>query len=92
MEQIDKIPKRPSGFVRAITWFIFVALLACAGYIAYNKFIWSQTFVVVGMSFECQVDKYLLSALKRVEDDLPTPLPQGLAEYHRRCIETAARH
>ena len=39
MEQIDKIPKRPSGFVRAITWFICVALLACAGYIAYNKFI-----------------------------------------------------
>jgi hypothetical protein len=23
------------------------------------------------MSFECEVDKYLLSALKRVEDDLP---------------------
>lgn len=41
------------------------------GNIAYNKFIWSQTFVVVGMSFECQVDKYLLSALNRVEDDLP---------------------
>jgi hypothetical protein len=41
------------------------------GNIAYNKFIWSQTFVVVGMSFECEVDKYLLSALKRVEDDLP---------------------
>lgn len=41
------------------------------GDIAYNKFIWSQTFVVVGMSFECEVDKYLLSALKRVEDELP---------------------
>lgn len=41
------------------------------GKIAYNKFIWSQTFVVVGMSFECEVDKYLLSALNRVEDDLP---------------------
>lgn len=41
------------------------------GDIAYNKFIWSQTFVVVGMSFECEVDRYLLSALKRVEDDLP---------------------
>lgn len=41
------------------------------GNIAYNKFIWSQTFVVVGMSFECDVDKYLLSALNRVEDDLP---------------------
>jgi hypothetical protein len=41
------------------------------GNIAYNKFIWSQIFVVVGMSFECEVDKYLLSALNRVEDDLP---------------------
>ena len=41
------------------------------GNIAYNKFIWSQTFVVVGMTFECQVDKYLLSALNRIEDDLP---------------------
>lgn len=41
------------------------------GDIAYHKFIWSQTFVVVGMSFECEVDKCLLSALKRVQDDLP---------------------
>jgi hypothetical protein len=41
------------------------------GDIAFNKFIWNQTFVVVGMSFECDVDKYLLSALQRVEDDLP---------------------
>lgn len=41
------------------------------GNIAYNKFIWSRTFVVVGMSFECEVDKYLLSVLNRVEDDLP---------------------
>jgi hypothetical protein len=41
------------------------------GDIAYNKFVWSQTFVVVGMSFECEVDKYLLSAIKQVEDDLP---------------------
>jgi hypothetical protein len=41
------------------------------GNVAYGKFIWSQTFVVVGMSFECDVDKYLLSALQRVEDDLP---------------------
>jgi hypothetical protein len=39
--------------------------------IAYNNFIFSKTFVVVGMSFECEVDRYLLSALNRVEDDLP---------------------
>lgn len=41
------------------------------GNIAYNKFIWSQTFVVVGMSFECEVDRYLLRSLNRVQDDLP---------------------
>ena len=41
------------------------------GDIAFNKFIWNKTFVVVGMSFECEVDKYLLHALRRVEDDLP---------------------
>lgn len=41
------------------------------GNIAYGKFIWSKTFVVVGMSFECDVDKYLLNAINRVEDDLP---------------------
>lgn len=41
------------------------------GTIAFNKFIWSQVFVVVGMSFECEVDKYLLHALKCIEDDVP---------------------
>jgi hypothetical protein len=39
--------------------------------IACSKFIWSRTFVVVGMSFECEVDKYLLYTLNRVGDDLP---------------------
>jgi hypothetical protein len=32
---------------------------------------WNTAFVVVGMSFECEVDRYLLSALQRVEDDVP---------------------
>lgn len=41
------------------------------GETAFNKIIWNSTFVVVGMSFECEVDKYLLHALRRVEDDLP---------------------
>lgn len=41
------------------------------GNIAFNKFVWSQTFVVVGMTFECDVDKFLLTMLQRVEDDLP---------------------
>jgi hypothetical protein len=41
------------------------------GDIAFNKFIWGQVFVVVGMSFECEVDKYLLAVLRKVQDDLP---------------------
>jgi len=38
---------------------------------AYNRLIWDFRFVVVGMSFECQIDKGLLAALNKVEDDLP---------------------
>jgi len=30
-----------------------------------------RTFVVVGMSFECEMDKFLLTALGRVEDYMP---------------------
>jgi len=39
--------------------------------IAYNQMLWDRTFIVVGMSFECDTDKFLLSALNRAEDDLP---------------------
>jgi len=39
--------------------------------IIYNQMIWDRVFVVVGMSFECETDKFLLNALGRVEDDLP---------------------
>ena len=39
--------------------------------IVYNQMLWDRTFVVVGMSFECDTDKFLLSALSRAEDDLP---------------------
>lgn len=39
--------------------------------IVYNQMMWDRTFVVVGMSFECETDKFLLSALGRVEDELP---------------------
>jgi len=39
--------------------------------IAYNHMIWGQTFIVVGLSFECATDRFLLRALNRVEDDLP---------------------
>ena len=41
------------------------------GDIAFNKIIWNETFVVVGMSFECEVDKYLLTALRRVQGEVP---------------------
>lgn len=33
--------------------------------------IWDRTYVVVGMSFDCETDQFLLAALARVEDDLP---------------------
>lgn len=39
--------------------------------IAYTHMIWQRTFVVVGISFECETDRFLLSALNRVESDLP---------------------
>lgn len=39
--------------------------------IVYNQMIWDRQFVVVGMSFECDTDQFLLSALGRVEDELP---------------------
>jgi len=39
--------------------------------IVYNQMTWDRTFVLVGMSFECETDRFLLLALGRVEDDLP---------------------
>lgn len=38
---------------------------------AFGKFIWDRHFLVVGMSFECEMDKFLLQALGEVQDDLP---------------------
>ena len=38
---------------------------------AYSQMVWDRTFVVVGMSFECETDKFLLSSLNQVEDYLP---------------------
>jgi hypothetical protein len=38
---------------------------------AFERITWNRTFVVVGMSFECEADKFLLRSLARVEDDLP---------------------
>lgn len=37
----------------------------------YNQIIWNRTFIVVGMSFECETDQFLLNALGKIEDDLP---------------------
>lgn len=39
--------------------------------IFYNFMIWGRRFVVVGMSFECEADRFLLYSLGRVQDDLP---------------------
>lgn len=38
---------------------------------AFNHMMWDRKFVVVGMSFECETDKFLLSSLSHVADDLP---------------------
>jgi hypothetical protein len=37
----------------------------------YNQMIWDRHFVIVGMSFECETDRFLLQALGRVGDDVP---------------------
>ena len=39
--------------------------------IFFNSMIWGTFFVVVGMSFECEMDRFLLASLNMVEDDLP---------------------
>ena len=38
---------------------------------AYNKIIWNTNFVLIGMSFECEIDRFLLQALGKVGDNLP---------------------
>ena len=37
----------------------------------FNFMIWGNFFIVVGMSFECETDRFLLASLNKVEDDLP---------------------
>ena len=37
----------------------------------FNQMIWDRVFYVVGMSFECDMDQYLLQSFKKVEDDMP---------------------
>jgi hypothetical protein len=41
------------------------------GNTAFTHMSWGQVFVVVGMSFECEMDKFLLTSLNKIEDDLP---------------------
>lgn len=41
------------------------------GNIAFTHMAWNRMFVVVGMSFECEVDKFLLTSLSHIEDDMP---------------------
>lgn len=38
---------------------------------AFNSILTQQTFIVVGMSFFCEMDRSLLSAISRLEDDYP---------------------
>lgn len=37
----------------------------------FNFMLWDTLFVVVGMSFECESDRFLLSSLNRVQDEVP---------------------
>jgi len=39
--------------------------------IAFNKIAWQKYFVIVGVSFSCEMDKYTLAILNSVEDYLP---------------------
>ena len=39
--------------------------------IFFNRMIWQKIFIVVGMSFECDSDRFLLSAINQVGDALP---------------------
>ena len=41
------------------------------GNIAFNRMIWQRYFIVVGMSFECPTDRFLLDELGSVENQLP---------------------
>lgn len=41
------------------------------GNTAFTHMSWGQVFIVIGMSFECEMDKFLLASLNQIEDDLP---------------------
>lgn len=63
---------------------------------AFEKLINSRLFVVVGMAFECAVDRFLFTALKRVQDDCPVgescwivvnPSTSALKETHSNILD-----
>jgi hypothetical protein len=39
--------------------------------VAFNHLIWQSYFIVIGMSFSCEMDRSFLSAISSVQDDLP---------------------
>jgi hypothetical protein len=63
---------------------------------AFEKLINSRLFVVVGMSFECAVDRFLFKALKHVQEDCPVgescwivvnPSTSTLRETHSNILD-----
>lgn len=63
---------------------------------AFEKLIYSRLFVVVGMSFECAVDRFLFRALNRVQDDLQVgescwivvnPSASAVKETHSKILD-----
>lgn len=38
---------------------------------AFNKVLWDQLFIVIGMSFECETDKSLLHHIGKTRDEMP---------------------
>ena len=44
--------------------------IAAEANIAFNHLIWRKYFIVIGMSFSCEMDRSLLGVINRVQDDL----------------------
>ncbi|MDP3515609.1 MAG: hypothetical protein Q8S94_00445 [Pseudohongiella sp.] len=37
----------------------------------FSYLVWSRVFIVIGMSFECETDRFLLGSLRNIEDEMP---------------------
>lgn len=46
-------------------------VFSCESNVIFNRMIWNDIFFVVGMSFECESDRYLLYCMNKEEDKLP---------------------